>query len=82
MSAEDEADISMEYEVAAVPTILFTRGTKIMDRLEGAKVADLTRKVICHEVVKKWFEQQNGFIMLDILTSNLKLDLKFNLDSR
>ena len=40
----------MEFEVAAVPTVLFfgpqgNKATKVMDRIEGAKVADLTRKV-------------------------------------
>ena len=45
----------MEFEVAAVPTVLFfappkaltgegKNKTKVMERLEGAKVADLTKK--------------------------------------
>lgn len=41
----------MEYDVAAVPTILFfgsvigSKKVRVMDRIEGAKVADVTKKV-------------------------------------
>ena len=50
VEAEEEADVSMEYEVAAVPTFLFFRTgsrpkPKLLERIEGAKVADVTKKV-------------------------------------
>ncbi len=47
VEAEAEAEISMEFEVAAVPTFLFFFGgsSKVIERVEGAKVADVTKKV-------------------------------------
>lgn len=45
VEAEEEADVSMEYEVAAVPTFLFFANGKVIERVEGAKVADVTKKV-------------------------------------
>ena len=50
VDAEDQAEVSMEYQVAAVPTFLFfgrVKGAKVklMDRVEGAKVAEVTKKV-------------------------------------
>ena len=35
----------MEYEVAAVPTCIFYRSGKILDRVEGAKAADVSKMV-------------------------------------
>ena len=45
VEAENEADISMEYEVAAVPTFLFFGNNKIMGRVEGAKVSEVSKMV-------------------------------------
>lgn len=45
VEAENEADVSMEYEVAAVPTYLFFTRGKVVGRVEGAKVAEVTRMV-------------------------------------
>lgn len=45
VEAEDEADISMEYEVAAVPTFIFFGNGKVMGRVEGAKVSQVTKLV-------------------------------------
>ena len=51
MTFQNEADVAMEYDVAAVPTILFfgsvigSKKVRVMDRIEGAKVADVTKKV-------------------------------------
>jgi len=47
VEAEVEADVSMEYEVAAVPTLLFfaPKGKKILERVEGAKVAEVVQTV-------------------------------------
>ena len=45
MDAEDVSEVSLEFEVAAVPTILFCTQGKIVERVEGAKVADVTKKV-------------------------------------
>ena len=35
----------MEYEVAAVPTCLFFRGGEILERVEGAKAAEVSKMV-------------------------------------
>ena len=35
----------MEYEVAAVPTCIFYRAGQILDRVEGAKAADVSKLV-------------------------------------
>ncbi len=47
VDAEKEADVSMELEVAAVPTLLFfsPRGKKLLERVEGAKVPEVVKKV-------------------------------------
>ncbi len=47
VDAEREADVSMEFQVAAVPTILLfaPRGRKLLERVEGARVADVVKKV-------------------------------------
>ena len=45
VEAEEAADVAMEYEVAAVPTFIFYRAGKILDRVEGAKAADVTKMV-------------------------------------
>ncbi len=47
VDAEKEADVSLEFEVAAVPTIIFfgANGKKTLERVEGARVADVTKKV-------------------------------------
>ncbi|TRY77941.1 hypothetical protein TCAL_10906 [Tigriopus californicus] len=46
VEAEEKPEIAMAYEVAAVPTFLFFGPAgKLMDRIEGAKMADVTKKV-------------------------------------
>lgn len=45
IEAEEMAEISMEYEVAAVPTFLFFKKSKVIKRVEGAKAADVTKAV-------------------------------------
>eukprot|EP00095_Tigriopus_kingsejongensis_P009813 snap_masked-scaffold239_size242058-processed-gene-1.9 protein:Tk09813 transcript:snap_masked-scaffold239_size242058-processed-gene-1.9-mRNA-1 annotation:"glutaredoxin 3" len=46
VEAESAPNIAMSYEVAAVPTFLFFGpGGKLLDRTEGAKMADVTKKV-------------------------------------
>lgn len=45
VEAEEAPDVAMEYEVAAVPTCIFFRGGKILDRVEGAKAADVSKMV-------------------------------------
>ena len=39
------ADISMDFEVAAVPTFLFFKSGKLLKRIEGAKADDVTKAV-------------------------------------
>ena len=51
VEAEEEAEVAMEFEVAAVPTFLFfgiskqAGSTRLLERVEGAKVAEITKKV-------------------------------------
>jgi len=45
VEAEEMSDISMDFEVAAVPTFLFFKSGKILKRIEGAKAADVTKAV-------------------------------------
>jgi len=45
VEAEEMADISMGFEVAAVPTFLFFKSGKLLKRIEGAKAADVTKTV-------------------------------------
>merc|ERR1711973_873297 len=43
--AEDLADVSMEYNVAAVPTFIFFRQGKVLDTIEGANAAETSKRV-------------------------------------
>ncbi|KAH3707732.1 glutaredoxin-3-like [Dreissena polymorpha] len=45
LEAEDVPEISEEYSISAVPTCVFVRRGKLLDRLDGANVAELTKKV-------------------------------------
>jgi len=45
VEAEEMSDISMDFEVAAVPTFLFFKSGKVIKRIEGAKTADVTKTV-------------------------------------
>lgn len=45
VEAEEMADLSMDFEVAAVPTFLFFKQGKVVKRVEGAKAADVTKAV-------------------------------------
>ena len=45
VEAESVADVSMEHEVAAVPTFVFFRQNKVLDRIEGAKAAETTKRI-------------------------------------
>jgi len=45
VEAEEVPDVAMEYEVAAVPTFVFFRSGKVLDRVEGAKAADTSKMI-------------------------------------
>merc|ERR1712209_301600 len=45
VEAEEQAEISMRLEVAAVPTFIFFNQGKLLKRIEGAKAADVTKSV-------------------------------------
>jgi len=45
VEAEEVPDVAMEYEVAAVPTFVFFRSGKVVDRVEGAKAADTSKMI-------------------------------------
>jgi len=45
VEAETVSEVSMEHEVAAVPTFIFFRQNKVLDRIEGAKAADTSKRI-------------------------------------
>ncbi|CAL8288779.1 unnamed protein product [Merluccius merluccius] len=45
LEAEEVPEVSEEYEISSVPTILFFRGGEKVDRLDGAHAPELTKKV-------------------------------------
>jgi len=45
VEAEAVSEVSMEHEVAAVPTFIFFRQNKVLDRIEGAKAADTSKRI-------------------------------------
>ncbi|KAI8374651.1 thioredoxin-like protein [Radiomyces spectabilis] len=48
IEAENFPDTSENFEVAAVPTFVIVKGDKVMERIEGAKAAELTNAVAKH----------------------------------
>lgn len=45
LAAEDLPEVSLKFSVSAVPTFILLRGGQVVDRIDGAKAADLTTKV-------------------------------------
>lgn len=45
LAAEDLSEVSLKFSVSAVPTFILLRGGQVVDRIDGAKAADLTTKV-------------------------------------
>jgi len=43
--AEDLPEVSLKYSVSAVPTFLLLRSGSLLDRVEGANAAELTKKI-------------------------------------
>ncbi|XP_066937179.1 glutaredoxin-3 [Macrobrachium rosenbergii] len=43
--AEDLPEVSLKFNVSAVPTFVLLRGGQVVDRVDGANAADLTSKV-------------------------------------
>lgn len=43
--AEDLSEVSLKFNIAAVPTVVLLRGGQVVDRVDGANAADLTTKV-------------------------------------
>ncbi|CAO3636777.1 unnamed protein product [Cunninghamella blakesleeana] len=48
LEAENFPEISEEYEISAVPTFIVLKGEKIVERIEGAKAAELSNAVAKH----------------------------------
>ncbi|XP_028391066.1 glutaredoxin-3-like [Dendronephthya gigantea] len=48
IEAEDLVSLSEKFKIASVPTILFFKNEKEIDRLEGANAPELTKKVTHH----------------------------------
>ncbi|XP_053406517.1 glutaredoxin-3-like [Mercenaria mercenaria] len=59
IEAEDVPEISEKYEISAVPTFIFFRNEKKVDRMDGANAAELTKKV-------KLLSSQNAISVPDI----------------
>lgn len=51
VEAEEQSDISDEYEIAAVPLFLWIKDGVVVDRMQGANAPDLAKKVA------KWAEE-------------------------
>ncbi|XP_068230193.1 glutaredoxin-3 [Palaemon carinicauda] len=43
--AEDLPEVSLKFNISAVPTVVLLRGGQVVDRVDGANAADLTSKV-------------------------------------
>ncbi|KAK7086616.1 Glutaredoxin 3 [Halocaridina rubra] len=43
--AEDVSEVSLKYNISAVPTFVLLRGGQVVERVDGAHAADLTTKV-------------------------------------
>ncbi|XP_069679287.1 glutaredoxin-3 [Periplaneta americana] len=43
--AEDLPEVSLKYDVSSVPTFLLLRNGKLVDRVDGANAAELTKKI-------------------------------------
>ncbi|KAJ4450944.1 hypothetical protein ANN_02379 [Periplaneta americana] len=58
--AEDLPEVSLKYDVSSVPTFLLLRNGKLVDRVDGANAAELTKKISV---------QVNTFVFRDVVTS-------------
>lgn len=45
VEAEDIPELSEKYQIAAVPTFIFLKKKQVVDRVDGANAAELTKKV-------------------------------------
>jgi len=45
LDAEDVAEVSMKYNISAVPTVILIHGGKQVERVDGANPTELTKKV-------------------------------------
>lgn len=52
VEAESVPEISLRYEITAVPTFIFLKSQQVVDRLDGVKVSELTKKVRHHADMK------------------------------
>lgn len=48
VEAEDLAEVSLKYQVEAVPTFILLKGGKVVDTVNGAHVPELTKKTDLH----------------------------------
>lgn len=54
VEAEKMAEVSMKHEIVAVPTVIIFRAGKAVDRVDGMKAAEVSKKVKSHA------QQSNG----------------------
>ncbi|XP_046382438.1 glutaredoxin-3 [Ischnura elegans] len=71
VAAEDVPEVSLKYNVSAVPTfILFRKGAEV-DRVNGANAAELTKKIM-NQISKDNFTNQPVVKPVEDLNSRLK----------
>lgn len=71
LEAENLPEISLKYEISAVPTFLLFKNQKIVDRLDGANAPALTKKV-----------QHHASIITTTVTAEKEQDTKQDLNTR
>ncbi|XP_065882952.1 glutaredoxin-3-like [Dysidea avara] len=48
VEAESLPEVSLKYEIVAVPTVIYIKGKKVVDRVNGAHVPEVTKKTAQH----------------------------------
>lgn len=71
LEAENLPEISLKYEISAVPTFLLFKNQKVVDRLDGANAPALTKKV-----------QHHASIITTTVTAEKEQDTKQDLNTR
>lgn len=49
--AEDVPEVSLKFDVVAVPTFILLKGGKVVDRVNGAHVPELAKKTAAHDKI-------------------------------
>jgi hypothetical protein len=68
--AEDLPEVSLKYSVSAVPTFLLLRGGSLLDRVDGANAAELTKKINSQVIIFLYIAYYNIQFTQFILLQN------------